>query len=574
MNQLKGEVIKEVTQKSNLGNYEQAKTNFSWDSIEQHFTWHQTGKVNMAYEAIDRHAESERKNKIALLYSDNHRDERYTFEQMKAKSNQFGNLLRKLGVRKGDRVFIFMPRTPELYFAFFGTIKIGAVVGPLFEAFMEMAVRDRLQDSEAVAIVTTAALMSRVPVKDLPHLKHVIVVGEDLKLEEGQIDFYKEMDQSSEEMDIEWVDREDGMILHYTSGSTGKPKGVYHVHNAMIQQYYTGKVVLDLQEDDVYWCTADPGWVTGTSYGIFAPWLNGATNVIRGGRFSPQDWYQTIEKQKVTVWYSAPTAFRMLMGAGEDAVKQFDLSSLRHILSVGEPLNPEVVRWGLKVYNQRIHDTWWMTETGAHIICNFPSMPMKPGSMGRPIPGVEAAIIDDQGNVLPPNRMGNLAVKTPWPSMMRKIWNNSAKYEEYFRIPGWYISGDSAFMDEDGYFWFQGRIDDVINTAGERVGPFEVESKLVEHPAVAEAGVIGKPDPMRGEIIKAFISLREGYTPSEELKEEISKFVKVGLSAHAAPREIEFKDKLPKTRSGKIMRRVLKAWELNLPTGDLSTIED
>lgn len=574
MNQLKGEVIKEVTQKSNLGNYEQARANFSWDSIEQHFSWHQTGKVNMAYEAIDRHAESDRKNKIALLYSDNRRDEQYTFEQMKAKSNQFGNLLRKLGVHKGDRVFIFMPRTPELYFALLGTIKIGAVVGPLFEAFMEMAVCDRLKDSEAVAIVTTPALVSRVPEKDLPNLKHVIVVGEDLKLDKGQVDFYKEMNQASEELDIEWVDREDGMILHYTSGSTGKPKGVYHVHNAMIQQYYTGKVVLELQEDDVYWCTADPGWVTGTSYGIFAPWLNGATNVIRGGRFSPQDWYQTIEKHQVTVWYSAPTAFRMLMGAGDDVVKQFDLSSLRHILSVGEPLNPEVVRWGLKVYNHRIHDTWWMTETGAQVICNFPSMPMKPGSMGRPIPGVEAAIIDDQGNVLPPNRMGNLAVKTPWPSMMRKIWNNPSKYEEYFRIPGWYISGDSAFMDEDGYFWFQGRIDDVINTVGERVGPFEVESKLVEHPAVAEAGVIGKPDPMRGEIIKAFISLREGYTSSDELKEEISNFVKVGLSAYAAPREIEFKDKLPKTRSGKIMRRVLKAWELNLPTGDLSTIEE
>jgi acetyl-CoA synthetase len=413
-----------------------------------------------------------------------------------------------------------------------------------------------------------------VPAAQLPQLKHVIIVGDQVEPGEGRVDFHQEMASASEELDIEWVDREDGMIIHYTSGSTGKPKGVFHVHNAMIQQYYTGRIVLDLKEDDVYWCTADPGWVTGTSYGIFAPWLNGATNVIRGGRFSPQDWYKTIEKYKVTVWYSAPTAFRMLMGAGDEAVKSFDLSSLRHVLSVGEPLNPEVVRWGLKVYGQRIHDTWWMTETGAHLICNYPAMTIRPGSMGKPIPGVEAAIIDDAGNILPPNRMGNLAIKTPWPSMMRKIWNNPAKYEEYFRVPGWYISGDSAYMDEDGYFWFQGRIDDVINTSGERVGPFEVESKLVEHPAVAEAGVIGKPDPMRGEIIKAFIALREGYEPSEALKEEIAKFVKVGLSAHAAPREIEFRDKLPKTRSGKIMRRVLKAWELNLPTGDLSTIED
>ncbi|ULL17444.1 acetate--CoA ligase [Paenibacillus sp. H1-7] len=569
------EIIEAVSTTANMKNYEEERAHFSWEAIEKQFSWSSTGKVNMAYEAIDRHAESaERRDKIALYYSDDKRDESYTYEQMKLQSNRFGNVLRKLGIGKGDRVFIFMPRTPELYFSLIGSLKVGAVVGPLFEAFMETAVKDRLQDSGAVAIITTPSQVSRVPVAELPELKHVILVGEDIQLSEGQIDFHQEMAQASDQLDIEWVDREDGMLIHYTSGSTGKPKGVFHVHNAMLQHYYTGRIVLDLQDNDVYWCTADPGWVTGTSYGIFAPWLNGATNVIRGGRFSPQDWYRTLEKYGVSVWYSAPTAFRMLMGAGDDVSKQFNLSSLRHVLSVGEPLNPEVVRWGLKVYNQRIHDTWWMTETGGQLICNYPAMAIRPGSMGKPIPGVEAAIVDDAGNILPPYRMGNLAIKTPWPSMMRKIWNNPAKYEEYFRIQGWYISGDSAYADEDGYFWFQGRIDDVINTAGERVGPFEVESKLVEHPAVAEAGVIGKPDPMRGEIIKAFIALREGFEPSEELKADIAKFVKIGLSAHAAPREIEFKDKLPKTRSGKIMRRVLKAWELNLPTGDLSTIED
>ncbi|WP_281887881.1 acetate--CoA ligase [Paenibacillus sp. YYML68] len=574
MDQASVETIAPVSGHSNMTDYEQERAQFSWERVEQTFSWSATGQVNMAHEAIDRHAQSERKHKIALHYSDDRRDEQYTYEQMMLQSNRFGNVLRKLGVGKGDRVFIFMPRTPELYFSLLGILKVGAIAGPLFEAFMETAVRDRLEDSEAVAIVTTPSQLSRVPVDQLPKLKHVILVGTELELQEGQVDFYQEMADASEELDLEWMDREDPMLIHYTSGSTGKPKGVVHVHNAMIQQYYTGKVVLDLQESDVYWCTADPGWVTGTSYGIFAPWLNGATNVIRGGRFSPQDWYNTIQRYKVTVWYSAPTAFRMLMGAGDEAVKQFDLSTLRHVLSVGEPLNPEVVRWGLKVYGQRIHDTWWMTETGAQLICNYPCMAIRPGSMGKPLPGVEAAIIDDAGNVLPPFRMGNLAIKTPWPSLMRKIWKNEPKFQEYFRIPGWYISGDSAYMDADGYFWFQGRIDDVINTAGERVGPFEVESKLVEHPAVAEAGVIGKPDAMRGEIIKAFIALREGYTPSEELKADISRFVKEGLSAHAAPREIEFKDKLPKTRSGKIMRRVLKAWELNLPTGDLSTIED
>jgi acetyl-CoA synthetase len=574
MDQMNEEIIAASAPNPNLKNYESARADFDWAEVERSFSWYETGKVNLAYEAIDRHAQSSKSEQIALYYSDSQREEAVTFAQMKDRSNQFGNVLRKLGIGKGERVFIFMPRTPELYYSLLGIIKVGAVVGPLFEAFMETAVRDRLEDSAAVAIITTPSQLSRVPVSELPHLKHVILVGENLDLSEGQVDYYKEMSSASSDLDIEWVDREDGLIIHYTSGSTGKPKGVYHAHNAMVQHYYTGKVVLDLQENDVYWCTADPGWVTGTSYGIFAPWLNGATNVVRGGRFSPQDWYGTIDKYKVTVWYSAPTAFRMLMGAGDETVKQFSLASLRHVLSVGEPLNPEVVRWGLKVYGQRIHDTWWMTETGAQLICNYPSMPIKPGSMGRPLPGTDAAILDDAGNELPPFRMGNLAIKTPWPSMMRKIWNNPAKFEEYFRIPGWYVSGDSAYRDDEGYFWFQGRVDDVINTAGERVGPFEVESKLVEHPAVAEAGVIGKPDPMRGEIIKAFIALREGYSPSDELKAEISKFVKEGLSAHAAPREIEFKDKLPKTRSGKIMRRVLKAWELNLPTGDLSTIED
>ncbi len=557
-----------------MKSYEETVRSFNWADVENQFSWASTGKVNMAYEAVDRHVQNGRGDKIALHYSDNKRDESYSFAEMSRQSNRFANVLRGLGVDKGDRVFIFMPRTPELYFSLFGALKVGAVVGPLFEAFMETAVRDRLQDSGAVAIVTTPALLSRVPRAELPDLKHVILYSDTVEEGEGIVDYRSAMTDASDEAEITFLDREDGLILHYTSGSTGKPKGVFHVQNAMIQHYHTGRTVLDLRENDVYWCTADPGWVTGTSYGIFAPWLNGVTNVVRGGRFSPQDWYSTIQKYKVTVWYSAPTAFRMLMGAGDDVVNSFDLSSLRHVLSVGEPLNPEVVRWGNKVYGQRIHDTWWMTETGGQLICNYPSMEIKPGSMGKPVPGVQAAIIDDQGNELPPFQMGNLAIRTPWPSMMRKIWNNPTKYAEYFHIPGWYVSGDSAYLDDEGYFWFQGRIDDVINTSGERVGPFEVESKLVEHPAVAEAGVIGKPDPLRGEIIKAFISLREGFSPSDELKADIAKFVKEGLSAHASPREIEFKDKLPKTRSGKIMRRVLKAWELNLPTGDLSTIED
>ncbi|OZI12787.1 acetate--CoA ligase [Bacillaceae bacterium SAS-127] len=559
----------------NLKNYDEVYSSFDWKETEQHFSWSETGKVNIAYEAIDRHASSERKDQVALYYRDADRQESYTFEHMRDYSNQAANVLKQFGgVEKGDRVFVFMPRSPELYFTVLGAIKTGAIVGPLFEAFMEGAVRDRLEDSEAKVLVTTPELLERVPVAELPSLETIFLVGDNVQAEGKFVDFNAKMKHADRSFEIEWMELDDGMILHYTSGSTGKPKGILHVHRAMIQQYQTAKWVLDLQENDVYWCTADPGWVTGTAYGIFGPWLTGTTNVVVGGRFSPENWYKTLEEYGVTVWYSAPTAFRMLMGAGDELVKKFDLRALRHILSVGEPLNPEVVRWGSKVFDLRIHDTWWMTETGAQVICNYSCMEIRPGSMGKPIPGVKAAIVDDQGNELPPNRMGNLAIKKGWPSMMVTVWNNPEKYESYFMPGDWYVSGDSAYMDEDGYFWFQGRVDDVIMTAGERVGPFEVESKLIEHPAIAEAGVIGKPDPVRGEIIKAFVALMDGYEPSDELKEEIRQFVKTGLAAHAAPREIEFRDKLPKTRSGKIMRRVLKAWELDLPTGDLSTMED
>ncbi|MGH0484591.1 acetate--CoA ligase [Bacillus mycoides] len=572
---MKVETLPVIKGENNLPNYEEAYANFNWEEVNKNFTWNETGRVNMAYEAIDKHAKSDRKNKVALYYQDGSRKEKYTFKEMKDFSNKAGNVLKNYGdVEKGDRVFIFMPRSPELYFALLGAVKLGAIVGPLFEAFMEGAVRDRLEDSEAKVLITTPELLERIPLNDLPALKTVFLVGDNAEEGGKTVAFNPLFEQASKELHIEWLGREDGLILHYTSGSTGKPKGVLHAQNAMVQHYQTAKWVLDLKEDDVYWCTADPGWVTGTAYGIFAPWLVGASNVILGGRFSPEAWYEALQDYGVTVWYSAPTAFRMLMGAGQDAIKKYDLSQVRHVLSVGEPLNPEVIRWGMSAFGLRIHDTWWMTETGGQVICNYPCMEIRPGSMGKPIPGVKAAIVDNEGNEVPPYTMGNLAIGKGWPSMMRAVWNNPQKYDSYFMPEDWYVSGDSAYMDEDGYFWFQGRIDDVIMTSGERVGPFEVESKLIEHAAVAEAGVIGIPDPVRGEIIKAFIALRAGYEPSDELKEEIRQFVKKGLAAHAAPRQIEFRDKLPKTRSGKIMRRVLKAWELNLPTGDLSTMED
>ncbi|HEX7514344.1 MAG TPA: acetate--CoA ligase [archaeon] len=562
-----------------MPDYEKACAEFHFEDVEKEFTWNETGRVNLAHEAIDRHAEGWRKNKVALYADGPDSARKFTFLDLKILSNKFANVLKSLGISRGDRVFTYMGRYPELYIAAIGTVKNGSVWGPLFGGFRAEAVMDRLEDSGAKVLVTTPDLKeSSVDeiVESLPDLKYVIVAKSDGVELSGDrtVSFEEEMKSASKNHQTEWMDREDPVMMHYTSGTTGKAKGVVHVHNAMIGHYITTRYVQDVMESDIYWCTADPGWVTGTSYACWGPWLNGTSQLSYSGRFDSATWYSLIDHYDVTIWYTAPTALRLLMKEGLDVAKKFDFESLRYITSVGEPLNPEVIRWGLKAFNLPIHDTWWMTETGQILIANYPCMTIREGSMGRPFPSITAAIVDDSGKVLPANTPGNLVIKPPWPAMMHAIWGNEEKYKSYFEIPGWFKTGDSAFHDEDGYFFFMGRVDDVIKTSGERVGPFEVESALVEHPAVAEAGVIGKPDALRGEIIKAFVSLRAGQVPSEELKQDIAQFIKKHLAAHAFPREIEFMDKLPKTRSGKIMRRVLKAQELGLPMGDLASLDE
>jgi acetyl-CoA synthetase len=560
---------------ANLKDYDAAYKTFNWKDVEREFDWSKTGKVNLVHEAIDRHTTSSRKSKVALFYTDYAgRDERYTFDDLKRLTSRFAHVLRRLGIKKGDRVGVFLPRTPELYIAILGIHRLGAIPVPLFEAFMEQAVEDRLGDSEAVACVTSPSLKPRIPRAKLPALKHLVLVGASGAVAKDEVAYEPAMAAAPDWVEPEWLTVDDGLVIHYTSGSTGKSKGALHRQYAMIGHYQTAKWALDLRDDDIYWCTADPGWVTGTSYGIYGPWTLGVSSVVIGGRFDPDRWFETIQKYKVSMWYSAPTAYRMLMSAGEAIPKKYNLGSLRHICSVGEPLNPEALKWVKKITGLAPHETWWMTETGMQLICNYRSHDFPIGCTGKPFPGTYATVVDDQGRELPPGQLGNLVVKPGWPSMMKEIWKNPAKYQEYFRIPGWYVSGDSAFRDEQGYLWYQGRVDDVIKTAGERVGPFEVESALVAHPAVAEAGVIGKPDAVRGSIIKAFIALRKGYTPSEPLKKEIADFVKTHMAAHAAPREIDFVEKVPKTRSGKIMRRVLRAWDQGLPTGDISTMEE
>lgn len=572
------EIIKKFPVSPNLTNYEKVYSEFDWADARKEVSWFAGGKVNAAFNAVDRHMTDGRRNKVALyaLGADD-KLTKLTFQDVYEQSNKFGNALKDLEVKRGDRVFVFLPRVPELYIATIAIAKIGAIAGPLFSAFGPDALRDRLQDSEAKIIITNPQLMSKLESirHELPNLQYVIVVdGDKSKLKEREFTYDELVENASDKLVCEQMDPEDPLYLLYTSGTTGKPKGVVHVHNDILGHHMTTKWVLDLKDDDIYWCTADPGWVTGTVYGIFGPWSNGASVVCFEGRFDADMWYEVIDRLKVTVWYTAPTALRMLMKAGDDVVYKHSLESLRYILSVGEPLNPEVVRWGMKVYGLPIHDNWWQTETGMQLIANLPCMPLKPGSMGKPLPGVYAAVVDDDGDEVPAGKLGRLVVRPGWPSMLRNIWRNQEKFDEYFKIPGWYFSGDNAWRDEDGYFWFVGRADDVINTAGHRVGPFEVESALVEHHAVAEAGVIGKPDKERGEIIKAFIVLSNGVTESDDLLDDIREYTKRQLAAHAYPREIEVKDSLPKTRSGKIMRRLLKAWELGLPTGDTSSLEE
>jgi acetyl-CoA synthetase len=537
--------------------------------------WFPGGKINAAHNVVDRHAKGKNANKVALIYDDGEGNARkVTFKELYEQTNKFANVLKKLGIKRQDRVFFFLQRSPELYIGFLGAIKFGAIASPMFPAFGPDAIRDRLLDSGAVCLVTDSELKKRYyQVKDqLPEMKHTIIVGKDVAT--GELSWEAEMTPASDRFETVPMDPEEFMYLLYTSGSTGKPKGVVHAHKGIVQAHLTAHWVLDVHDEDVYWCGADLGWVTGVVYGVLGPWSNGATQVGLGGRFDPDLWYRTIQNHKVSIWYTAPTAVRMLMARGDDIPKKYDLSSLRALYCVGEPLNPEGVKWAQEVFdNKPFHDTWWQTETGSILITNFPEMPIKPGSMGKPLPGVEAAIADETGKVLEQGEEGNLVIRPGWPSMMRQIWKNPAKYNEYFRN-GWYYTGDTAQVDKDGYFWYVGRADDVIKTSGERVGPFEVESALIEHEAVAEAGVIGKPDQLRGNIIKAFIVLTPGYTESDALKADIQKHVKSKLAGHAYPREIEVVKTLPKTRSGKIMRRLLRAKELGLPIGDISTLED
>ncbi len=529
-----------------------------WDEARRALDGLPGGGLNIAHEAVDRHARGPLAGKVAIrwLAAAGGRCD-LTFAELAASSSRYANLFRSLGVAKGDGVFVLCGRIPDLYAAVLGGLKCGAAVTPLFSAFGPEPLKTRIDLGKGKVLVTTGALYERKVKKvagEMPTLRHVLQV--DTKA------FQDELAAHAAHFEVERTSEDDVSFLHFTSGTTGMPKGAVHVHGAVVMHYATGVAALDLHPDDVFWCTADPGWVTGTSYGIVAPLVHGVTSIVDEAEFDAERWYRILQDEKVTVWYTAPTAIRMLMRAGAEIPRKYDLKSVRFIASVGEPLNPEAVWWGMDAFGMPIHDNWWQTETGGIMIANTVAMDVKPGSMGKPLPGVEADV-----------RNGELVLRPGWPSMFRGYLGQEERYRKCF-ADGWYLTGDLATRDADGYYWFVGRADDVIKSAGHLIGPFEVESALMEHPAVAEAGVIGKPDPVVGEVVKAFVSLKKGFSPSEDLKMQILGHARKKLGAAVAPKEIAFAESLPRTRSGKIMRRLLKARELGLPEGDLSTLEE
>ncbi|BBZ17915.1 acetate--CoA ligase [Mycolicibacterium gadium] len=567
----------------NFADYEQTRATFDWSMVSDPCAGMPSRGCNIAYAAVDRHAEGPEADRTALRFiTDTGSDGELvandlSYAELGRRTRRFTNVLRGLGVGKGDRVFLIMGRIPELYVAMLGALRNGSVVSPLFSAFGPEPIATRVAIGEATVLVTTKALYKRKIAKvrdEMASVRHVLLVDGD---EPGTLNLAQLMAEASEDAPIEATTPDDPSLLHFTSGTTGTPKGARHVHGAVTMHYLTGLYALDIHPNDIYWCTADPGWVTGTSYGIIAPLLHGITSIIDEAEFDAERWYRILQDEGVTVWYTAPTAIRMLIKAGPEVAQRYRFPHLRFIASVGEPLNAEAVWWGKRVLGLPIHDNWWQTETGGIMIANTPAFDIKPGSMGRPLPGVDAYVVShgDDGTVSvieEPDIEGELALKPGWPSMFRAYLNQEERYRKCF-VGDLYLSGDLVKRDADGYFWFVGRADDVIKSAGHLIGPFEVENALTDHPAVAEAAVIGKPDPTVGELVKAFVTLKDGFAADETLRLEVLGHARKRLGAAVAPKEIEFVDALPHTRSGKIMRRLLKARELGLPEGDTSTVE-
>lgn len=578
----------------NLTDYEEARHRFTWASAREALDGLPGGRgLNIADEAVDRHVRHGRGNHVALRFLREARVvEELTYGELRARTNRFAGVLKRLGLARGDRVFGLLGRVPALYVACLGTLKAGCVFSPLFSALGPDPVRQRLVLGDARVLITTSALYRRKVAALRAELPDLVILLADVPAEAAAAEAVSEgcaslealLAEADPELVVPDTAPEEMALLHFTSGTTGIPKGAVHVHEAVVAHHATGSLALDLHPEDVFWCTADPGWVTGTSYGIIAPLAHGATALVDEDEFDAARWYRILEEQKVTVWYTAPTALRLLLRAGPELAAGVDLSALRFAASVGEPLNPQVVLWGRDVLGVPIHDNWWQTETGGIMIANFAATEIRPGSMGRPLPGIEAAVavrgedgslaVHDGGLELveTPWVQGELVLRPGWPSMFRGYLHDEERYAACF-VAGWYRTGDLVQRDPDGYYYFVGRGDDVIKSAGHLIGPFELESAFMEHPAVAEVGVIGLPDPVLGEVVKAFVTLKPDYEPTDELRLELLGWGRTHLGAAVAPRAIAFSDRLPRSKSGKIMRRLLRARDLGLPEGDTSTLE-
>ncbi|MBI1395972.1 MAG: acetate--CoA ligase [Betaproteobacteria bacterium] len=568
----------------NLRDYASARAAFSWERARASLSGLPEGRgLNIAHEAVDRHLGGPRADHCAIRWLGREGEVRaFTYRELAAATNRFANVLAALGVAAGERMFVLSGRIPELYVGVIGALKHRCVVSPLFSAFGPEPIATRMEIGEGSVLLTTTTLYARKIAAlrpRLPTLRHVLVVRDDPAdtIPDGALDLVALLAEAAPAYEIAPTSPEELALLHFTSGTTGRPKGAMHVHEAVVAHHATAGSALDLHTDDVFWCTADPGWVTGMSYGIIAPLTHGITLIVDEADFDAERWYGILERERVSVWYTAPTAVRMMMKGGSGAAKARRFSALRFIASVGEPLNPQAVWWGMEAFGLPIHDNWWQSETGGIMVANFAAMDIRPGSMGRPLPGIDAAVVarrEDGGvtEITEPDREGELALRRGWPSMFRGYLHEDERYRKCF-VGDWYLTGDLVRCDADGYFWFVGRADDVIKSSGHLIGPFEVESAFLGHPAVAEAGVIGKPDPVAGELVKAFVALKPGFEGTDALRRELLAFVRRQLGTAVSPKEIAFVAHLPKTRSGKIMRRLLKARELGLPEGDTSTLE-
>jgi len=564
------EVIRKT---ANLADYQAVRASFSWEDIRRELPeLSEGGGFNIAYAAVDCHAEGDRKNHPALQWLGSGNIVRsITYGELKSLSNRMAAILANLGTARGDTVCTLVGRIPELYIAALGVLKNTSVFCPLFPDFGPEPIYQRLNKGNARILITTRKLyrekVARI-MDRLPSLRYVLLVDIEEHDDSRLLSLPRFMTRGPDTFTIAPTDYEDMALMHFTSGTTGMPNGAVHTHGAALVHYMTGKYVLDFHPDDIFWCTADPGWMAGTAYSILAPLLHGITTIVDEANLDAVRCCEILESQKVSVWYTAPTIIRKLVRSGVEPARSHDLQWLRLVFSVGESLGPEEVVWGQKVLGLPIHDTWWQTETGGIMIANYPAMDIRPGSMGKPLPGIEAAIVEqlNQNEVRiidTPDTLGELAFRPGWPSMFRGYLNDGNRYQKCF-AGDWYLTGDMARRDADGYFWFTGRTHDAIKTSGCKVGPFEVEKVLVEHPAVAEAGVIGKPDSLLGELVKAFVIVQPGYVASDELRRELIGFAEKQLGSVVAPKEIEFTSNLPKNKSGNLLRRLLKAKELGL----------